>query len=415
MKKAIKWTLLILLLLGAAGYGYWEATKPLPVELVTLQPATLAVQLRETGTLTADRRDIHPQAALTIQMVFVSQGDHVAEGDVLCVLDPKPLENRLTTIGAQMESINASRDAELRSLKDLIAQQALRLAETRRQLAVAMENEARVAGLVEAQSASQAELDAATQAVDGLINAQSQMEREIAQLRAQAEKADSETDRVYQTQVDVLRAEATALEEDLGKTDIKAPAAGTLTAVMATAGQPAMPGQPLFELMADGQGYVEMFVRAADVADLSVGMQADVVLETRMAARHFPATIRDIAATAEARVSPLGMVEKRVKVTLTTQDPLELPMGTDMDVILTTHRQEDVMVIPKVAIFTSEEGPDAVWVSRDGLAARQPVTTGLESTLDVVVSEGLRPGDQLIRDPNMAGLAEGKRVQAIQP
>jgi HlyD family secretion protein len=304
-----------------------------------------------------------------------------------------------------MESINASRDAELRSLKDLIAQQALRLAETRRQLAVAMENEARVAGLVEAQSASQAELDAATQAVDGLINAQSQMEREIAQLRAQAEKADSETDRVYQTQVDVLRAEATALEEDLGKTDIKAPAAGTLTAVMATAGQPAMPGQPLFELMADGQGYVEMFVRAADVADLSVGMQADVVLETRMAARHFPATIRDIAATAEARVSPLGMVEKRVKV----------PMGTDMDVILTTHRQEDVMVIPKVAIFTSEEGPDAVWVSRDGLAARQPVTTGLESTLDVVVSEGLRPGDQLIRDPNMAGLAEGKRVQAIQP
>ena len=176
-----------------------------------------------------------------------------------------------------------------------------------------------------------------------------------------------------------------------------------------------MPGQPLFELMADGQGYVEMFVRAADVADLSVGMQADVVLETRMADRHFPATIRDIAATAEARVSPLGMVEKRVKVTLTTQDPLDLPMGTDMDVILTTHRQEDVMVIPKVAIFTSEEGPDAVWVSRDGLAARQPVTTGLENNLDVVVVSGLNPGDQLIHDPNVAGLAEGKRVQAIQP
>ena len=414
MKKAIKWTLLILLLLGTAGYGYWETMKPLPVELVTLQPGTLAVQLRETGTLTADTRDIHPQTALTIQMVFVSEGDHVEQGDVLCVLDPTPLENQLTAIAAQTESINASRDAELRSLKDLISQQALRLAEARRQVAAAQAEQTRVSGLFDSNSATQAELDAATQALDGLRNAQSQVEREIGQLRAQAEKDDSETDRVYQTQVGVLQAEAAVIEEELQKTDVKAPAAGTLTAVMATPGQPAVPGQPLFALMEDGPGYLEMFVLTEDAADLTVGMAADVVQETRTDDRHFPASIREIASSAESRVSPLGMVEKRVKVTLTTQEPLALAVGSDVDVVIITHQQDHVMVIPKAAIFTFD-GQDTVWVSRDGSAVRQPVTTGLESNLDVVVIDGLKSGDQLIRDPNVAGLKAGKRVRQMNP
>ncbi len=77
--------------------------------------------------------------------------------------------------------------------------------------------------------------------------------------------------------------------------------------------------------------------------------------------------------------------------------------------INTTHRQEDKLVVPKTVVFPYEKG-DAVWVVREGKAAIQTVTKGLETGTDVVIEEGLQPGDRVIINPKLEGLKEGKKV-----
>ena len=111
MKKVIKWTLYILILLGALGYGYWEMTKPLPVSLLELKPTDIAISFRETGTVAASGfRDIYAETALTILDVRVKEEDVVQPGDMLVLLDTEPLWQQLVSLEAQITGVDASRD-----------------------------------------------------------------------------------------------------------------------------------------------------------------------------------------------------------------------------------------------------------------------------------------------------------------
>ena len=410
MKKAIKWTLYILILLGALGYGYWEMTKPLPVSLLELKPTDIAVSFRETGTVAASGfRDIYAETALTILDVRVKEEASVTPGDMLVLLDVEPLEQQLVSIEAQISGVDASRDSALRSLKDRVAQQKTARDETGRQLVVAQSERARAQQLFTTGGATQAELDAADNTVSSLQAAIGQIEQELSQLQAQTVQKGSETDRVYQSQADVLRTQADAIRSEMKKAEVLCPITGVVTRVYAHPGQPASPMSPLLQIMEDGTRSIDVFVRAEDLAEIKTGMIVEAVRESRAEDVRFDATVRRIASSAEERISSLGLVEKRVKVELEAEGLDAIVEGTDVDVVFTIHRESGVLAVPKTAVFKKDD-KDAVWLSRDGVATMQFITTGLEAELDLVVTAGLSSGDLLVRDPNVEGLAEGKRL-----
>ena len=411
MKKVIKWTLYILILLGALGYGYWEMTKPLPVSLLELKPTDIAISFRETGTVAASGfRDIYAETALTILDVRVKEEDVVQPGDMLVLLDTEPLEQQLVSLEAQITGVDASRDSALRSLKDRVAQQKTALDETGRQLAVAQSELSRVQQLFTTGGATQAELDAADNTVSSLEGVIRQMKQELSQLQAQTVQKDSETDRVYQSQADVLRTQADVIRSEMEKAEVLSPLSGVVTRVFAHPGQPASPMSPLLQIMEDGTRRIDVFVRAEDLSEIKTGMIVEAVRENRAEDIRFDATVRRIASSAEERISSLGLVEKRVKVALEADGLDAIVEGTDVDVVFTTHRESGVLTVPKTAVFKQGD-KDAVWLSRDGVAFMQFITTGLEGELDLVVTDGLSSGDLLVKDPNVEGLTEGKRLE----
>ena len=411
MKKVIKWTLYILILLGALGYGYWEMTKPLPVSLLELKPTDIAISFRETGTVAASGfRDIYAETALTILDVRVKEEDVVQPGDMLVLLDTEPLWQQLVSLEAQITGVDASRDSALRSLKDRVAQQKTALEETGRQLAVAQSELSRVQQLFTTGGATQAELDAADNTVSSLEGAIRQMKQELSQLQAQTVQKDSETDRVYQSQADVLRTQADVIRSEMEKAEVLSPLSGVVTRVFAHPGQPVSPMSPLLQIMEDGTRRIDVFVRAEDLSEIKTGMIVEAVRENRAADIRFDATVRRIASSAEERISSLGLVEKRVKVALEADGLDAIVEGTDVDVVFTTHRESGVLTVPKTAVFKQGD-KDAVWLSRDGVAFMQFITTGLEGELDLVVTDGLSSGDLLVKDPNVEGLTEGKRLE----
>ena len=430
MKKALKWTLTILLLLAVAAYAWWDATRPLQAELVTLAPTDVAVTFQETGTVAAaGKRDIYPETVLMIRRVAVAEGDAVSAGDVLAELDATPLTRQLEALDAQIAGVDSSRDSALRTLKDRVAQQEIALVEARRQLAVAQAEQARTATLYKTQGATQMEMDAADNAVAALESGIRTIEKDLAQLRAQAGRKDSETDRVYASQVTVLRTQADAIRADLEKAVVKAPVSGIVAELFGKEGQTASPQVPLCRLLEGGERKVEVFVLAEDVAELKIGMPVQLVQEGRSADVTLAGVVKAVAPSAVERLSSLGLAEKRVKITLTAPGLDRLVEGSDIDVTFTTREEKGVIAVPKTAVFqrematsggtasgTSEESPkespDAVWVVRDGLAVVQPVTCGLETDLDRIVLTGLSAGDILILEPNIDGLKAGVKVIA---
>jgi len=442
MKKAIKWTLTILLALAVGAYAWWEATRPLQAELATLAPTDIAVTFEETGAVAAaGKRDVFAETSLAIKRIAVAEGDAVSAGDVLAELDAAPLTRQLDALEAQIASVDSSRDSALRTLKDRIAQQEIALAEARRQLAVAQTEQARTATLYKTQGATRTEMDAADNAVASLESGIRTIEKDLAQLRSQAGSKDSETDRVYASQAEVLRTQADAIRADLDKAVVKAPVSGVVAELFGKEGQTASPLSPLCRLLEAGERKVEVFVLAEDVAGLKAGMPVKLVQEGRSTDVTLAGTVKSVAPSAVERLSTLGLAEKRVKITITAQGLDGLVEGSDVDVTFTTSEAGGVIAVPKTAVFQRDVGNaggttgsaaaagagtgkdasapasladsrDAVWVVRNGLAAVQPVILGLETDLDSVVTEGLQAGDILIREPNLDGLKEGVSVIA---
>ena len=412
MKKAVKWTLLILCIVAMAGYGVYEMVKPLPVELMTLSPTDISVSFKETGTVAASgKRSVYPEVSLSIASVHVSEGDSVKAGDVLVEMDAEPLTRQIASLEAQIASVDSTRVSAVRTLKDRIAQQDLALKEATRQLAYAEKEKARLGDLLKTENATQSQVDAAQNGVDALKSQILLIQKDLSQLRSQSSGKDSETDQVYESQAAVLRTQVDALRADLEKAVVKAPVDGIVATLDAKAGQPATPQMALLSLLEPGEKKVEVFILAEDVIDIQVGMPVSLLQEGRSKDLSLSGSVKAIAPSAVEKLSSLGLVEKRVKVTLAAKGLDTLVEGSDVDVTFVTQEEKQILAVPKTAVF-KQDGKDMVWVVRSGKAALQPVTTGLETDLDYVITEGLKSGDVLVRNPNVAGLAVGKSLTA---
>ncbi|MBC7326389.1 MAG: efflux RND transporter periplasmic adaptor subunit, partial [Moorella sp. (in: Bacteria)] len=109
-------------------------------------------------------------------------------------------------------------------------------------------------------------------------------------------------------------------------------------------------------------------------------------------------------------VSALGLVERRVKVTIQPEGNLpELRPGYTLDVEFSVLEQHDKLAVPKTCLFPYEDG-EALWVVRDGRAQIQKIEKGMETDELIVIEQGLQPGDIVIKNPHLEGLEVGKRV-----
>ena len=110
-------------------------------------------------------------------------------------------------------------------------------------------------------------------------------------------------------------------------------------------------------------------------------------------------------------ISALGLEEQRVKVTVKPEFPKNFRMfpGIILDVEFTIDKREDVLAVPKTALFPYEKG-EALWKVESEKAKIQPVETGFENDSHVVITKGLAPGDLIILNPQLYGLKEGKKI-----
>jgi HlyD family secretion protein len=190
--------------------------------------------------------------------------------------------------------------------------------------------------------------------------------------------------------------------------DVTAPIDGRVLRVVRDSAGPIAAGAPLVELGDPHALEVVVDVLSIDAARIAAG--APVTIEQWGGDRPLRGRVRLIEPSAFTKISALGIEEQRVNVVVVLDAaPPELGDGFRVEAHILIWRGEGVLVVPASAVFR-DRGAWAVYAIAEGRARLRPIELGHRGRLDVEISRGLAPGDQVVLHPSDR-IHDGARVE----
>jgi membrane fusion protein, multidrug efflux system len=196
------------------------------------------------------------------------------------------------------------------------------------------------------------------------------------------------TFKTAQAQLDAARARQTQASENVGYTDLKADAAGVISAIGADQGQVVSAGQMVVRLAQPGER--EAVFNIADGAfknrpkdpTVTVHLVSNPEIETAGTVRYISPQADPATRTYTVRVS-------------LAEAPLQMRLGANVVGTVTLDEGETV-AIPGSALF-QKDGKPAVWlVEKDNTVQLKPITVQRYQGDAVIVGDGLAQGDVVV-------------------
>ncbi len=413
MKKSWKWLGLTITVAAVAVLLLVQARRAVPVEVKEIRPETITRRIVEEGVVRAKAEyTIFPRYRDRVVSILVEEGQRVEEGQVLLVLDVREMDYAAAELEGRLQEL-AGEELKLteRPGEAAVAEHKLAIRQAEAQLTAAQRDFNRIERLYLDDVASEEEYNKAR---DRLTDAEYGLERTRKALLMLYESYDPPpgSHEVIAGRRSAYHAQIERNRYLAGEYQVFAPAAGVVGRLLPEEKELVDPQMALLTVFQDDILEVEVEVLAREVIDLAIGMPVRLTLDRPDEDVEFPGTIIRIAPQAELDISPLGLEERRVKVTVAPEIPPDLSIGPgwELDASFVTRELTGKMVVPKRALFT-DDGQDALLVVEDGRAGLRRVTTGFASRLEQVIEEGLQDGDLVILNPRADGLRPGVRVQ----
>lgn len=370
-----------LVLIVLVGAGFMLRSRTPVVDVVTVHAAKAGERstlLTASGYVTPRRRaTIAAKITGRVSVLHVEEGMHVAEGQVLAILDESDARARLN-------SAKAERDATSAALADL-----------RVNLANAERDLQRTEGLKAGGVTSQQSLDTARTLVDSY-------RARIASTERQVQAADSRI---------------SVAQQDLDNCVVRAPFPGIIVSKDAQVGEMVSP-------ISAGGGFtrtgiativdmnsieIEVDVNESYIARVTVGQPVTATLDA-YPDWQIPAKVRTIIPTADRQKATV-----KVRIAFDKLDPRILPdMGVKVAFLGDEAKSaaSPGITIPKSAVRVSE-GSSVVYLYRNGVVERRAVRLGSAHDNDQEVVAGVSEGDQVVVK-GLDGLKDGQKVEVRQ-
>ncbi len=194
------------------------------------------------------------------------------------------------------------------------------------------------------------------------------------------------------------------LEGSLSDAIVRAPASGTITAVYATVGGP---GSGLMFVIEDVDDLiVKTTVKAFDVGAVKPGLPVTIKSDATGEDVYDGALTFIAPATQKTAMGDTNAASEvfDAEVAVSSKSTgLRIGMSVRLNYIV--EKQESVLAVPYDAVYTNASGQDCVLAALDNgkgkhVLAEMPVTLGIESDLDVVISgEGIVEGLRILNEP----------------
>jgi multidrug resistance efflux pump len=354
----------------------------LSVDSHIAETGAIVAEVMGTGTLEARvSATISPKISGLITQVLADQGDRVSKGQLLATLHDGELRQQVEMASADLAATQAGVD---RAAADITAAEATALQ--------ARSSYARNAQLAAQKLISDDDFDKARQQRDV---AEAQLKRsKLARIELEREVSKAErTIRYYQ--------------EQLAYTRITSPFDGLVVRRSCEAGDVAVPGTEILQIISTEQMWVSAWVDETVMGALSPGQPARVVFRSEPD-KAYRGTV--------TRLAPLADRETReFLVDVTVKElPRTWAVGQRAEVYIETARKDQALLVPPAAIVWQKDKP-GLFVESDGHARWRSITLGLRGPQSVEVTGGLAAGEPVIwmHDPKDGALTEGRAVAPV--
>ena len=219
---------------------------------------------------------------------------------------------------------------------------------------------------------------------------------------AELERRDA-TLKAADAQLNQAKAQAQAQSNQAGYARLTATQSGVITGVDAEVGQVVSAGQPVVRLAHDGPRDAVFAVSEAMAMALKVGQSLRATLVST--GQPLQGKVRELAASADP-------VTRTYAVKLALEASERLPLGSTVNVLATQlpGSQAGVIKLPTSALRQEGAGT-VVWVfdAASMTVNTQPVQVGAVEGNEVVISSGLKPGQQVV-SAGVHVLSPGQKV-----
>ncbi len=405
MRRRMATALAIVLVVGAAVLAYTylsptptadspaaaqqpPAVKPFPVQTVIARRGTLIQSIAATGDILAEARvEVFPQIAGHLEELSVEEGDPVRAGQMIARIANAEYQARVARAAAEVDALQAEW-AQMQSgaLPEEIAQAVDAVEHSRAELANAEGFAERTRGMVERGLQPTQELEDATRRLRQAGAMHNSASQRLQLLRTGAR---SEARQALQARIRAAQAEHELATIELQHTVITSPMDGIVshrhvdTGAYVTTTEP-----PVVTIEAMQTVKIEMPISERDIVAVRPGHKALIQVDA-YADEPFPGTVRRLGPTVD-----LSSRSGEVEIVLANPD-YRLKPGMFAKVTLILAEREDVVIVPRDALRPAG-AETAVFVVRDGMAYRQPVSTGLMNDTLVEIRDGLAAGDEVV-------------------
>jgi HlyD family secretion protein len=411
LKQFFGW-LLILALLGGAGYaGWWFMVRPKPIAITVMKVERGRVEQTVTamsaGTVMAPVDSMLAAGYMgVVSVVPFKEGDHVNEGDIVCEFAHGDLDAQVALAEANLK-VGETRLAQAR-LSATISDEtsATRVSQVQAERDLARLEYDRVKSLVEKKVASQSEFDrmaaALRVATEGLAAAQTARK----EVQVRQEEVRSTEQMLVQ-----LREAITAAKEVRDKAIVRAPFSGVIGRLNVDPGEGTAIGMPLMQLVKDGPRYVKAPFDEANAAEIKVGQTARVNVDT-FRGTDFPGVVEYIAPVVATNLDLTRTVEVHVRIEV---DEGKFMPGMSADVTVISDAKDGVLNVPTESLIR-EEYAFVMKTSATGSikAERRPVKCGIGNWNTREVTEGIEEGEMIIKSVGVKGLKDGVSVRIVE-
>ena len=351
---------------------------------------TIRKTLEETGTVYSKRvNTFYSDMGRIVKTLNVSVGDKVKKGDVILTYENN-YDLEIERANKQIEVITATYNESIKGADfQEISNLKLNISTIETNLSFARNSLEKMETLYENNAVSQVEYDEAKNNVSVLENQLQEANNNYGLL---VKGVSSNVKKQYEAQIDEVMIQIKILQKNIEQSSIIAEFDGIITELNVHQGSMTQAGVMVVEIQDDLNLGIYVEVLAEDAMDIKKGMPFNIMDDGIIK----ELTINRIYPKAQAKISDLGVEQKRVRIEADLDD-ISLRISSEADVEIVLQEKTDVLLVDKDAIYEKEHKKYVTLISGSN-EVESEITTGLEDDNNAEVLIGLKENDLVLID-----------------
>lgn len=388
------------------------------VETVQVRQGSIIRTVVDNGYVQpATSYDLQATQGARVDRVLVETGQPVKQGQTLVVLENLDLAMQINEVRSQLSQAKTTADGTRAAVER--AQIELKDARERTQgenfdraieLKDAKENFDRAQELFQAGAITRVEYDKAKRQVEICQQSLNEQNYRVEICRQSLNEQNYRLENIL-AQIAGLNQSLRQLTAKEQQLVVKSSVNGTVLSLPVKREQVLSPGALLVSIGVPDHLEVKADILSDDLAEIKVGQKATITAPV-LGQKVLKGKVKQIYPRAEEKQSALGIIQRRVPVIIALNDQANLKPGFEVKVAIETLSRQDVMVLPREAICTTEDGQKEVLAVVNGRVQRRTVRTGISDHENIEITSGLTAGEMVVRDGSL-DLKEKEKVKEV--